>query len=196
MSATVFENPLAAPLMRSLSRGLLRLLGWRITGSLPAGAAKGVLIAAPHTSNWDLPFTLMAAFVLRLRIRWVGKASLFRFPFGGLMRWLGGVPVDRSGPHDFVAQAAAWLRAAAPPVLLVVAPEGTRGRTHHWKTGFWHIARQAGVPVLLAYMDYAKKEAGIGGVLDTGEDVQADLARVKAFYANVRGRNAAQFSSE
>jgi len=193
---TIFETPLVSPMMRALSIVFLRLNGWKIRGTLPPEASRCVMIAAPHTSNWDLPYTLMTAFALRLHIRWLGKASIFRFPFGGVMRWLGGIPVDRSGPHDLVASAANSLRAATQPMQLVVPPEGTRGRTRHWKTGFWFIAQQAGVPILLAYMDYHKKEAGIGPMLVTSGDVQADLAQVKAFYANVRGRNADQFSTE
>ncbi len=192
---TIFETPLVSPAMRALSRLFLRLNGWTVRGTLPEGAARCVMIAAPHTSNWDLPYTLMTAFVLRLHIRWLGKVSIFRFPFGGVMRWLGGIPVDRSGPQDLVASAAASLRAATGPVQLVVPPEGTRGRTRHWKTGFWYIAQQAGVPILLAYMDYAKKEAGIGPVFVPSGDVATDMAQVKAFYAGVKGRNADQFEN-
>ncbi len=196
MQVTIFETPVVRHVMRGLSLVFMRLNGWTLRGELPSQASRCVMIAAPHTSNWDLPYTLMTAFVLKLHIRWLGKASIFRFPFGGVMRWLGGIPVDRSGPHDLVSSAAASLRAAQQPMQLVVPPEGTRGRTRHWKTGFWFIAQQADVPILLAYMDYHKKEAGIGPVLVTSGDVQADLAQVKAFYAGVRGRNAEQFSAE
>ena len=178
------------------ARFLMRLLGWTLEfEGLPT--RQGVVVVYPHTSNWDFPIGLLAKWGMGLSVAFWAKDSLFKKPiFGRWMRHIGGVPVDRSGPHDLVASAAASLRAATQPMQLVVPPEGTRGRTRHWKTGFWFIAQQAGVPILLAYMDYQKKEAGIGPVLVTSGDVQADLARVKAFYADVRGRNATQFSAE
>jgi 1-acyl-sn-glycerol-3-phosphate acyltransferase len=95
MPRTIFDTPLVTPLLAAGSRAFLRATGWRVEGALPPEAARSVFIAAPHTSNWDLPYTLMCAFVLRLNIRWMGKASLFAFPFGGLMRWLGGIAVRR-----------------------------------------------------------------------------------------------------
>jgi len=154
-----------------------------------------VLIAAPHTSNWDLPYTLMVAFALRLNIYWMGKASIFRPPFGGLMRWLGGIAVQRERTNDLVAASAAAIRAADGPLQLVVPPEGTRGRTRHWKTGFYYIAQAAGVPIVLAYMDYARKISGLGPVFTPTGDVDADMAEIKRFYAGIQGRRADQFES-
>lgn len=195
MHFTIFETPLVNGAMRALSRAVLRLQGWTVTGSLPPDAPKCVLIAAPHTSNWDLPYTLMVAFALRLHIRWMGKASIFRFPFGPVMRWLGGIAVDRSKASNTVQGAADALKAAAGPVQLVVPPEGTRGKTRHWKTGFYYIALEAGVPIVLAYMDYAKKETGLGPVFQPSGHIDVDMARIKAFYAGVQGRNADQFEA-
>lgn len=194
MQHTLFDTPIVNKLLRGLSRATLRLLGWQVQGSLPPEAAKCVLIAAPHTSNWDLPFTLMVAFCLRLRIYWMGKASLFRGPFGPIMRWLGGVAVDRSKSNNLVAAAAAAIVAAPGPLQLVVPPEGTRGKTRHWKTGFYFIALQAQVPIVLAYMDYARKVSGLGPVFVPTGDVEADMATIKHFYAGIRGRNADQFT--
>jgi 1-acyl-sn-glycerol-3-phosphate acyltransferase len=195
MQRTIFETPLVNSALRGLSRALLRALGWQLQGSLPQGVAKCVLIAAPHTSNWDLPYTLMCAFALRLRIRWMGKSSLFRAPFGPLMRWLGGMAVNRNASGNLVDASAAALRAADAPLQLVVAPEGTRGRTRHWKTGFYFIALKADVPIVLAYMDYQRKVAGLGPVFTPSGDAQADMAEIKRFYAGVRGRNADQFEA-
>ena len=113
-----------------------------------------MLIAAPHTSNWDLPYTLMVAFALRLNIYWMGKHSLFRPPFGAVMRWLGGIAVDRGRSTNLVTASAQAIQAADGPLQLVVPPEGTRGRTRHWKTGFYFIALEARVPIVMAYMDY------------------------------------------
>ena len=196
MHLTLFDTPVVNHLLRGLSRLILRLQGWKVEGALPKHAAKCVLIAAPHTSNWDLPYTLMVAFCLRLRIYWLGKASLFRWPFGPLMRWLGGVPVDRSKSNNLVATAAAAIVAAEGPLQLVVPPEGTRGKTRHWKTGFYFIALEAKVPIVLAYMDYARKVSGLGPAFEPTGDVDRDMQEIKRFYAGIRGRNQSQFSAD
>ncbi|MDP2007651.1 MAG: 1-acyl-sn-glycerol-3-phosphate acyltransferase [Rubrivivax sp.] len=196
MHRTIFDTPVVNTLLRAGSRAFLRLNGWTVEGELPPAARKAVLIAAPHTSNWDLPYTLMVAFVLRLNVRWMGKASLFRFPFGPLMRWLGGIAVDRRKTNNLVSASAAALVAAEGAVQLVVPPEGTRGKTRHWKTGFYFIALEARVPIVLAYMDYHLKRSGLGPVFTPSGDVEADLVEIKRFYAGVKGRNAAQFNAE
>ena len=193
---TIFTTPVVNRLLRALSLAFLRLNGWKVEGALPPGAEKSVFIAAPHTSNWDLPYTLMCAFALRLHIRWMGKASIFRFPFGTLMRWLGGIAVDRSKSNNLVAASAAALQAAQGPVQLVVPPEGTRGATRQWKTGFYYIALAAGVPIVMAYMDYEKKEAGLGPLFHPSGDIERDMAAIKAFYAPFKGRNPTQFHAD
>jgi 1-acyl-sn-glycerol-3-phosphate acyltransferase len=195
MQRTLFETPLVSTLLRHGSLAFLRLNGWTVEGALPAQARKCVLIAAPHTSNWDLPYTLMVAFALRLNIRWMGKASLFQAPFGGVMRWLGGIAVDRSRSGNLVAASAAAIATADGPLQLVVPPEGTRGRTRHWKTGFYFIALQAGVPIILAYMDYARKVSGLGPVFTPSGDVDRDMAEIKRFYAGIKGRHSDRFET-
>jgi 1-acyl-sn-glycerol-3-phosphate acyltransferase len=196
MHHTIFDTPLVNGALRALSRAVLHLSGWRIEGRLPEGVSKCVMIAAPHTSNWDLPYTLMTAFVLRLNIYWMGKASIFRPPFGPLMRWLGGIAVQREQVGNLVAASVAALRAADGPVQLIVPPEGTRGKTRHWKTGFYYIAVGAELPILLAYMDYAQKRAGLGAVFVPTGDIDADMQRIKAFYAPFRGKRAMQFDTD
>ena len=196
MHRTIFSTPVVNTCLRAASLAFLRATGWRIEGELPPGAAKAVLIAAPHTSNWDLPYTLMVAFSLRLNIYWMGKASIFRFPFGPVMRWLGGIAVDRSKTNNLVQASAAALVQADGPVQLVVPPEGTRGKTRHWKTGFYFIALEAQVPIILAYMDYEKKRSGLGPIFQPTGNVEADLAEIKRFYAPIKGRNPTQFASE
>lgn len=195
MHSTIFDTPVVNTLLRGLSVLILRVCGWKVEGSLPSAAAKSVLIAAPHTSNWDLPFTLMLAFSLRLRVYWMGKASIFRPPFGGVMRWLGGIPVDRSQSNSLVSMSAQALKDAEGPMQLVVPPEGTRGKTRHWKTGCYYIAREAGVPILLAYVDYGRKAGGLGPVFETTGDVEKDMAAIKAFYAPIKGKNPHQFET-
>ena len=155
-----------------------------------------MLIAAPHTSNWDLPYTLMVAFALRLNIRWMGKQQIFRWPFGALMRWLGGIAVDRSRSTNLVAASAQALRDAPGSMHLVVPPEGTRSKTRHWKTGFYWIAHEAGVPIVLAYMDYPRKLSGLGPVFTPSGDVEADMAQIKAYYSQFKGKNWQQFAAD
>lgn len=196
MHRTLFSTPVVNTALRALSLAYLRLAGWKVEGALPDSARKSVLIAAPHTSNWDLPYTLMVGFALRLNLYWMGKASLFDPPFGPLMRWLGGIAVDRSKSNNLVAASAQALREADGALQLVVPPEGTRGRTRHWKTGFYFIALEAKVPIVLAYMDYERKVAGLGPLFTPTGEVERDMDEVKRFYAGIKGRNADQFDAE
>ncbi len=193
MSRTIFDSPRLQPVLRAFSRRVLRLLGWRVEGELSPRAERCVVVAAPHTSNWDFPYTLLGAFALGMRIRWLGKASLFRAPFGGLMRWLGGIPVDRDRANKLVGGSVQALKNAPGPMQLVVAPEGTRSRTKEWKLGFHHIARGAGLPIQLSYLDWGHRVCGLGPLVEPGDDVEADIAAIRAFYAPIRGRNADQF---
>ena len=196
MPRTIFSTPLVYHLLRAFSVVYLKLAGWQVQGELPAVARKSVFIAAPHTSNWDLPYTLMVAFVLRLNIHWMGKASLFRFPFGGLMRWLGGISVDRSQSNNLVAASALAISQAQGALQLIVPPEGTRAKTRYWKSGFYHIATAAQVPIVMAYMDYSRKISGLGPLLYPSGNLAADMVTIKAFYAPFKGKNAAQFHAD
>ncbi|MBP6006806.1 MAG: lysophospholipid acyltransferase family protein [Rhodoferax sp.] len=196
MQRTIFSTPIVNSLLRAFSLLFLKLAGWKVLGTLPAQARKSVFIAAPHTSNWDLPYTLMVAFVLRLNINWMGKASIFRFPFGPLMRWLGGVAVDRSKANNLVAASAQAIREANGALQLIVPPEGTRSKTRYWKTGFYHIAVMAQVPIVMAYMDYERKISGLGPMFVPTGDLEADMLQIKAFYAPFKGKNAAQFEAQ
>lgn len=196
MHRTIFTTPGVNSLLRGVSLAFLRLSGWQLDGQLPADQPKCVLIGAPHTSNWDLPYTLMVAFALRLNIRWMGKRQLFKGPFGPLMRWLGGIAVDREQAGNLVAASALAIREADGPLQLVVPPEGTRSKNRHWKTGFYWIAHQAGVPIVMAYMDYPRKRSGLGPVFTPTGDIEADMTKIKAWYGQFKGRNWQQFSNE
>ncbi len=196
MHRTLFDTPVVNTLLRAFSVQFLRLQGWQVQGTLPPEASKSVLIAAPHTSNWDLPYTLMLAFVLRLNVYWIGKASLFRWPFGPVMRWLGGIAVDRSRSNNLVAASAAALVNADGPTQLVIPPEGTRGKTRQWKTGFYYIALEARVPIVLAFVDYERKVGGLGPLFTPTGDVERDLAQIKLFYAPIKGRRPTQFDAQ
>jgi 1-acyl-sn-glycerol-3-phosphate acyltransferase len=193
MHRTIFTTPVVNTLLRSFSVAFLKLAGWKVEGSLPPQAAKSVFIAAPHTSNWDLPYTLMVAFALRLNPYWMGKHTLFKAPFGPLMRWLGGIAVNREQANNLVAASAQAIREADGPLQLIVPPEGTRSKTRFWKTGFYHIARTAEVPIVMAYMDYTAKRSGLGPLFEPTGDVEADMNAIKAFYAPFKGKNAGQF---
>jgi 1-acyl-sn-glycerol-3-phosphate acyltransferase len=196
MHRTIFDTPVVNTLLRSLSVAFLKLTGWKVEGQLPEGCTKSVLIAAPHTSNWDLPYTLMVAFALRLHIYWMGKEQIFRFPFRGLMMWLGGIPVHREKASNLVAASVEAIRAADGPLQLVVPPEGTRSKSRYWKTGFYYIAVGAQVPIVMAYMDYSRKVSGLGPIFQPTGDVEADMARIKTFYAPFKGKNADQFHAD
>lgn len=196
MHRTLFNTPVVSSVLRLLSRMILALSGWKTQGSLPADTPKCVLIAAPHTSNWDLPFTLMAAFVLHLNIYWMGKESIFRPPFRGLMRWLGGIAIHREHASNQVAGSAQAIVASIQALQLVVSPEGTRSKTRRWKTGFYYIALSAKVPIVLAYMDYSCKVMGLGPVFHPTGDLDADMQAIKAFYAPIRGKNVLQFDAD
>lgn len=193
MHLTLFDTPVVNTIFRGLSIIFMKLSGWKVEGQLPPNGQKCVLIAAPHTSNWDLPYTLMVAFVLHLNIYWMGKSQLFRFPFRSIMMWLGGIPVTRESANNLVAASVEAMKNAKGPLQLVVPPEGTRGKTRYWKTGFYYIAVGAGVPIVMAYMDYERKISGLGPVFHPTGDIEADMVAIKAFYAPFKGKNADQF---
>ena len=171
---------------RGVARLYLWLLGWRVEGTLPAGA-RAVAIAAPHTSNWDLPFMLAVAYVLGVKPSWLGKRELFRWPFGWLMRRLGGIAVDRRSPHNLVQQVVERF-GTTERLFLGVPPSGTRSGATHWKSGFYHIARGARVPIVCAFLDYRRKVGGIGPVLMPSGDVRADMQLIRGFYAGITGK--------
>jgi 1-acyl-sn-glycerol-3-phosphate acyltransferase len=193
MHFTIFDTPIINALMHWLSRLGLRLLGWRLEGRAP-DAAKYVLIAAPHTSNWDFPVTLMVCFALRLRVYWMGKASLFPPLLGAVMRWLGGIPVNRERSGNLV-QGTVDAFASSQRLTVIVPPEGTRSKVTHWKTGFYYIALGAGVPIALGYLDFRKKEGGIGRLFQPTGDIAADMVEIQSFYAGITGKNPASFAS-
>jgi len=196
MHITIFDTPIVNTVVRALSIAFMKISGWKVEGERPKAHEKFVMIAAPHTSNWDLPYMLMVAFTLRLNVYWMGKASIFAPPFGGIMKWLGGVPVNREHSTNMVAASADAIKNANYAMQLVVPPEGTRSKVRYWKTGFYYIALQADVPIVLAYMDYEKKLTGLGPTLYPSGDIEADMKIIRTFYAPFSGKNASQFEAE
>ncbi|MFO1412319.1 MAG: 1-acyl-sn-glycerol-3-phosphate acyltransferase [Burkholderiales bacterium] len=177
------------PLVRDgharVGAAVLRALGWRMRLAQPV-PDRCVIVVYPHTSNWDFVIGLAAKWYLGLAFTFLAKDSLFQGPFGVLLRRWGGLPIDRRSPHGVIGGLAQRFAQEAT-CRLVITPEGTRSRRPAWKSGFYHLARAANVPVGLGFIDYGLKEAGIGGYLDLTGDVEADMARIAAFYADKRG---------
>lgn len=183
---TIFKTPVISGFFRLLFIATTRLVGWRIVGTRPEHK-KCVLIAAPHTSNWDFPTMMVAAFVLRLDIHWMGKDSLFpKGPLGAIMRWFGGISIDRSKTNNTVDQMVEQYR-QRDELLVLITPEGTRSRVAQWKAGFYHIAVGAGVPIYLGFVDTTRREAGVGGIFHPTGNFEADIQEIYRFYNQKTG---------
>jgi 1-acyl-sn-glycerol-3-phosphate acyltransferase len=174
--------------LRGFGRAMLALLRWRVEGEVP-NLSKFVIVVAPHTSNWDFVIGASAMFALDLDLAFLGKHTLFRGPFAPILRWMGGIPVNRSSAHGVVPESVRAF-AAVDRRILALAPQGTRHGEGRFKSGFLHIARGAGVPILLAALDYDARCVCLGPVIEPGDDAEDDLARVEARFADVRGKRA------
>ncbi len=172
----------------------LRLAGWRIEGDWPPDR-RLVVIAAPHTSNMDGVYMLAAAGYFRVKLRWMGKKELTEGPLGGFVSWLGCVPIDRSANNDIVRQMADEF-AVREDLILAVPPEGTRAKTRAWKSGFYHIAREAGVPLLLSVLDYGTRTIRLAALVTPSGDYEADFPLIREFYKDARGLREGDFSVE
>lgn len=185
MKQTIFTTPILTDFLRGTFRTACKVLGWRIEGSLP-NDPRLVLIGAPHTSNWDFILFLALAFHLRADVHYMGKAELFRWPFGGFFRYCGGYPVERDKSQGLVEQMARIMQEAGR-FILVIAPEGTRHKAPKWKTGFYHIARQTGAPVVAAFIDSSIKTCAIGPTFHLTGNLEADMKSIQSFYAGKAG---------
>ncbi len=154
---------------------------------------KAVLLAAPHTSNWDGVYMLASAGYFRVKLRWMGKKSLTTGPFGGFVKWMGCVPIDRDAKNDVVRQMAEAF-AAQDELILAVAPEGSRALSTEWKSGFYQIAHQAGVPILMTVLDYGSKTVRLHGLFTPSGDYETDLPLIKAAYADAKGLDDSKFA--
>jgi 1-acyl-sn-glycerol-3-phosphate acyltransferase len=173
-------------LLRGLAAGILRAWGWRFEGTLP-NVSKAVAIIAPHTSNWDFVLGMLGLFAVDLRVSWLGKHTLFRPPFAGLLRWMGGIPIDR-GTSSGVVEQTVRLFHDSESLLVGLSPEGTRKPVARWHTGFWHIAAGAGCPIVPIAFDWGPREIRFGPPLEPSGDLAADLGVLAAFFAGVRGK--------
>ena len=171
--------------MKLVSRLILKLIGWELDERVPE-SQRYVMIGYPHTSNWDFILGMLAKWALGLPINWVAKHSMFWGPFKPMFIAMGGVPLDREKTTGFI-QKNIKLFAEKEHFILGLMPEGTRSKTDHWKTGFYHIAHGANVPIVMAYLDYKNKVIGIGDMLETSGDIHADFEIIKTFYEDKTG---------
>lgn len=173
-------------MLRLVARGLLMIGGWTPVGTAPE-LDKALFIAAPHTSNWDGIWGLIYRVAIDLDIHFFAKKDLFWFPLSHILRGLGGIPLDRNVPGAAVRQAVDAFR-DNDKFFFGLAPEGTRSLRSHWKTGFYRIAREANVPVVLGFFDYRNRRLGIGPTIELSGDVAADMARIADYYVDIEGR--------
>jgi len=187
LKTTIFNTPILSPFLRFLSNSIMRLVGWRVEGKLP-DLPKFVLIAAPHSSNWDFLMFLGVVFHLRANVRFMGKAELFRNPFGWFFYYCGGIPVDRTKSQGLVEQMVNACQ-KSEKFILTIAPEGTRHHVTEWKMGFYHIARNAGIPIVLAVVDGKHKTMRVGQVFHPTENMDADIKAVQGYFEGMTGIN-------
>jgi len=182
---TIFSTPILTPILRVISIIILKIIGWNAKGE-ETTIKKFVLIGAPHTSNWDFPLMLMVVLKLKLSVFWMGKHTLFPFPFAGLMKWLGGIPINRSASHNVVRETVKHYK-ENKELIVLIPPEGTRRKVSNWKTGFYHIANLANVPILLGYVDAQNKEAGFVDFFYPTGNPEKDMNEIQKFYAPLKG---------
>jgi 1-acyl-sn-glycerol-3-phosphate acyltransferase len=188
---TVLALPPSAPRANtpkwliSVATTVLNLIGWKMVGEWP-DLKKMVVIGAPHSTAWDGIIGLFAKVAMDLHIVFMGKQEAFFWPLGPLLKWLGGLPVNRKAPGGIAEQIAKQLT-DAEQMWFVLAPEGTRKAVTHWKTGFWKIAKQANLPVVCLYFDYPSKTIGVGKVFELTNDMDADIAAIRQWYAPYQG---------
>lgn len=194
MSSQVIEHELPPtaprtdhPIIRAAARATLRLFGWKLVGRFP-DVPRLLLVAAPHSSAWDAVWGLLLKVALGLEIEFMAKKEAFFFPLGTLLRLLGGVAVDRGAANGVVGATVQAFR-SKPVCWVVLAPEGTRRKLDRWKTGFWHIARQAEVPVCTIYLHYPEKTFGVGPLVEMTADMEGDIAKLRDFFAPYQGKH-------
>lgn len=173
--------------MKKLSSFLFRLLGWKVEGEIPFHIKKYIVVAAPHTSNWDFLYAFLYFNILDINLNFFMKKEWFFFPLGFFLRGVGGVPVNRSKNEDLTIKIVEKFD-TSEELALFVTPEGTRSYSPNWKKGFYHIAEKANVPIVLGYLDYSKKIAGIGPIFNATGNVEKDIESIKCFYRGIKGR--------
>jgi 1-acyl-sn-glycerol-3-phosphate acyltransferase len=184
---TIFNTPILSTIFHYLARFWMRRFGWRVDGKLPE-IPKFVLIGAPHTSNWDFVLFLGVIFTLRANVRFMGKAELFRSPIGWFFRYCGGIPVDRKKSSGLVEQMVETSN-RSKHFILTITPAGTRHQVVEWKRGFYHIAKNAGIPIVIAVVDGKHKTVRIGQVFHPTGNIEADMKTIQSFFTGAAGIN-------
>jgi 1-acyl-sn-glycerol-3-phosphate acyltransferase len=172
---------------KAMATFFFKLFGWRVTGALP-NLPKMIIIGAPHTSNWDFPLAMTLIFYLGVRFNWMAKKEFFVAPFTRLWLWLGGIPIDRQAANGMVGQTVQAIQDRAK-VVLAIAPEGTRSKVARWRTGFYHIAHGANIPIVPVLVDYGRKTLTITDPFIPTGDVEADLPVLQARFKGIVGKN-------
>lgn len=186
-------------MFEKLAEKSLNLMGWELDNHWDLNVDQCVMIAAPHTSNWDALYARLALKALGVNVRLTIKDSYMKFPFGPFVRAMGGIGIDRSVKQEGQArpsmvQLMSDLFKTHPKLVMLVTPEGTRAKQEQWKTGFYHVATTAGVPIALAYMDYAKKKTGVGKIVYPTGDYEKDMVEIMSFYADINAKFPEKFS--
>jgi 1-acyl-sn-glycerol-3-phosphate acyltransferase len=173
--------------LRMIGRFLLWLGRWKVAGQLP-NVPKMVIVGAPHTSYWDALWTISVLYAVELDAHWMAKKEAFAGPWGGFLRRLGGLPVDRDSPKGLVEQIVDEFN-RRDQLALVITPEGTRKQVDKWKTGFYRIAVGAGTPIVLGFLDFKTREIGVASTLYPSGDMEADIEQMKAFYRTITAKH-------
>ena len=194
MRYTLFTTPILSPILRVISRVILKIIRWRVVGSIPTDQRKYVLIVAPHTSNWDFVLFVLAVSVLRLKPSVLIKSTLFVGPLGWFLRYCGGIPVNRSQASSLVSYIASIYQ-ENEDFVLIVTPEGTRSPNANWKRGFHHVATAAQVPIVIVYVDSVIKTIGVEGMMEPSDDVDGDLVKLKKFFDTKSGLKPKNYAS-
>lgn len=174
--------------MSRISAFILKLLGWKVVGGVPKDLKKLIVAVVPHTSNWDFPLGLLVRSTMNRDVKFIGKHTLFRPPYGFLFKWLGGYPVNRQASKNYVDSVVEILN-SKEEFALCLAPEGTRKRVDRLRTGFYHMAKQANIPIVLTRFDYGNKTVTFSEPFYTTEDQDADFDYINNYFSGVRGKN-------
>jgi len=187
---TMYDTPVLRPLIVVICKLCLKLSGWKLEGDSPTDK-KYVLVAVPHTSNWDFPLALAIAFLYQFNMYWMGKDSLFKGWRGPIMRWLGGIPINRSSSNNVVSQMIDTFN-SSDSLIVTIPPEGTRSQVDKWKTGFYYIALGANVPIALAFIDYKRKTGGFLTTFHPTGNIDRDITEMRSHYIGVSGKHPKQ----
>jgi 1-acyl-sn-glycerol-3-phosphate acyltransferase len=174
--------------MQKISNWILKCLGWKILGEFPPKIDKYVIAVAPHTSNWDFPLGILVRTARKASVVFIGKHTLFLFPYGFIFRWLGGYPVDRTKSTNYV-DSVVKIFDSKEKFAIVISPEGTRKKVMHFKTGFYYIAKKANIPLILCKFDYVAKEVVFSDPIFTTDDFEGDMEQIYAYFRGVKGKN-------